>query len=167
MTIWICDSESDDLVANYNGEVATFATKFHCWVLREFYGQRVISMTDYFNEIPDVLEDGDYLVGHNLFGHDLPLLDKLHGIKYDAHEGYLGHKKITLIDSLAWSRELWPDRPWGHGLDPWGRHLGILKPEINDWVNGSTEQYLHRCNEDTKINEAVFAALLKEAKIEI
>ena len=166
MAIWIVDSESDDLYQNFNGEVATFATKFHCWVLREFYNKSTYWCVDGVSWL-DELEDGDYLVGHNIFGHDLPLLKKLHNVSYDVHNGVLGSIHVTLIDSLAWSRELWPDRPWGHGLKGWGKHLGILKPEVNDWVGGTAEQYLHRCDEDTKINEAVFAALLKEAKIEI
>ena len=50
-----------------------------------------------------------------------------------------------------------------HGLKAFGVRLGILKPEVEDWVNQPIEVYLHRCEEDVKINEATYEALLEEA----
>jgi hypothetical protein len=61
--------------------------------------------------------------------------------------------KITakIIDTLYLSWYLYPERQL-HGLEWWGRDLGIAKPEIKDWHSLSLEEYVHRCEEDIRIN---------------
>ena len=140
---------------------------FHCFVFKEYQEDNWHEFSTDFTFVPDLIEDGDTLVAHNIYGHDLPLMSKLLGITYDVQKELFEGRHVQLIDSLAWSRELWPDRPYGHGLDAWGKKLGILKPVVKNWVEGDTEMYLHRCREDVKINEAVFEKLLQEARIEI
>ena len=48
-----------------------------------------------------------------------------------------------------------------HNLAVWGEYLGVKKPEHEDWLNFS-EDMLHRCREDVRINEKVYRLLARE-----
>lgn len=83
----------------------------------------------------------DVLVCHNLIRFDIPVFERILGIKI----------KCRFVDSLTLSWYLYPDRQ-RHGLESWGEEFGIPKPEIKDWVGLTSEEYVHRCEEDVKIN---------------
>lgn len=85
------------------------------------------------------------LVGHNITRFDIPVVERLLGIKINAQ----------LIDTLALSWYLYPDRI-RHGLEEWGEYFGVKKPEITDWDSLTIEEYLHRCEEDVKINSLLW-----------
>jgi hypothetical protein len=60
--------------------------------------------------------------------------------------------KSKIIDTLALSWYLYPNRN-KHGLEKWGEYFGTPKPEIIDWDNPDLlDEYIHRCQEDVKIN---------------
>ncbi len=86
-----------------------------------------------------------HLIGHNIINYDIPVLEKILGIKFEG--------KIT--DTLALSWYLFPEQK-SHGLEYWGERLNIKKPEIKDWKNLELEQYVHRCEEDVKINTQLY-----------
>lgn len=77
---------------------------------------------------------------HNGIRFDGPVLERLLGIKI----------KVQIIDTLALSWCLFPTLQ-KHGLAEWGEIFGVPKPEIEDWINLSYEEYKHRCEEDVKI----------------
>ena len=112
------------------------ASKIHCMVAN---GKEVDK--DFFVN----LQENDVLIGHNIIRYDIPVLERLLGIKI----------KAQLIDTLALSWYLFPavNR---HGLAQWGERLKIEKPTITDWENLSLEEYLHRCKEDIKINQKLW-----------
>jgi hypothetical protein len=112
------------------------ATKIHCMVAN---GKEVDK--DFFVN----LSEDDVLIGHNIIRYDIPVLERLLGIKI----------KAQLIDTLALSWYLFPDVN-RHGLAQWGERLKIEKPIITDWENLSPEEYLHRCKEDVKINHKLW-----------
>ena len=56
-----------------------------------------------------------------------------------------------IIDTTALSWFLYPERN-KHGLEEWGIDLGIHKIEIKDWKNQSIQDYILRCETDTRIN---------------
>lgn len=89
------------------------------------------------------------LVGHNICRYDIPALEKILGIS------------ITLprYDTLALSWYLFPNRN-EHGLDLWGQTYGIEKPKIDDWENLSSEEYIHRCEQDVRINQRLWDDVL-------
>lgn len=89
----------------------------------------------------DWLEEQTLLIGHNIILWDLPHLERVLGAK----------PKAKIIDTLALSWYLYPERKM-HGLDWWGRELGVEKPKIDDWENQTLEEYTHRCQEDVLIN---------------
>jgi hypothetical protein len=90
------------------------------------------------NEVP--------MIAHNGIGFDVPAIEKLYGVDLS---------KLMLIDTLAISWYLNTDRP-KHGLDSFHEDYGIKKPEITDWVGLSYDEYRHRCEEDVKINKALW-----------
>ena len=87
------------------------------------------------------LSSDSVLIGHNVVRYDIPVLERLLGIKI----------KAQLIDTLSLSWYLYPHLV-RHGLEQWGERLGIAKPTITDWDNLTKEEYVHRCKEDVKIN---------------
>lgn len=89
------------------------------------------------------------IVMHSGISYDVPLAEKLLGV--DLSE-------LMLIDSLALSWYLNPNRP-RHGLDSFHEDYGIAKPKIDDWENLTYEEYRHRCEEDVKINKALWEDL--------
>ena len=70
---------------------------------------------------PDTLSDGykllqsaDKLIGHNIIGFDIPVIEQLAGVS-------LWDKKI--VDTLVLSRLFNPVREGNHGLEKWGYDL--------------------------------------------
>jgi hypothetical protein len=95
-----------------------------------------------------LLTQAETLVGHNIIRFDIPVVEKLLGIKV----------KAKLVDTLALSWYLNHDR-LRHGLEGYGEDYGIPKPQIKDWNNLTPEEYAHRCNEDVKINARLYKDL--------
>lgn len=110
------------------------------YVLSYQDGDKVVSLTDE-ETIRSWLLSQTELIGHNIILFDVPHLERLLDIKITA----------KLIDTLALSWYLYPERQ-RHGLEWWGVDLGVPKPPITDWFNLTLEEYVHRCEEDVKIN---------------
>jgi len=113
-------------------------TKFH--VLSYQTEDSPSSITNQLS-MKDWLENQTLLVGHNIVLWDIPNLERVLKAKV----------KAKVIDTLALSWYLYPERKM-HGLDWWGRELGVEKPKIEDWENQTLEEYVHRCQEDVRIN---------------
>lgn len=94
---------------------------------------------------------GYILVGHNIIRYDTPVFRKL-----------FPYMKIEnrQIDTLGLSWYLSPELS-KHGLEIWGDIFGIPKPVIEDWMNGTIEEYKYRCQEDVKINVKLFKQQMK------
>ena len=89
------------------------------------------------------------IVMHNGIGYDVPLVEKLLGL--DLSE-------VMLIDTLSVSWYLNTERMM-HGLDSFFADYGIAKPKIDDWEGLTYEEYRHRCEQDVKINKALWEDL--------
>ncbi len=96
------------------------------------------------------------VVFHNGIWFDIPLVEKLY--KMDL-------SKLMVIDTLPLSWYLNISRQ-KHGLDSFFEDYGIAKPKVDDWENLSYEEYEHRCQEDVKINKALWEDF-KERLIEM
>lgn len=147
-----------------------------------FLPHEVDQIPEYLNSIPE-------LCGHNILGHDLPLIKKLYGYDY----------KGKAVDTLLYSRVLWSDIEAvsyvdkevevitpailddegeviekeiitlkkiyksikeRHSLASWGVRLGVAKPSHENWHEFSAEM-LERNKKDTEIT-----ALLHEKCID-
>ena len=124
------------------------ATKIHCLSYTDD-GREYKTLFDY-SDMRNLLLAQPGLIGHNIIRYDIPLLEKILGIKI----------KAQLFDTLPMSWVLNYNRS-KHGLESFGEDFGIPKPQINDWNNLSKEDYAHRCTEDVKINSCLWQDLLK------
>ncbi len=123
-------------------------SKIHCLsYTRDGYEYK--SITDYEDMRQLVLNERG-LVGHNIVRYDVPVLERILGIKI----------KARLFDTLPMSWVMNYDRG-KHGLEGFGEDFGIPKPVITDWSEQPVEVYIHRCEEDVKINWKLWRNLLK------
>ena len=68
--------------------------------------------------------------------------------------------KAGIVDTTALSWYLYPNIG-KHGLAFWGERLNIKKPVVEDWNDQPIEVYIERCEEDVKINLALWK-MMKE-----
>lgn len=113
-------------------------TKIH--VLSVFEKGQMRSTSNY-KTMRRWFQNAECIVAHNCVRFDVPVLERLLGVKTNAR----------IIDTLALSWTLFPSR-MSHGLESWGEHYGVPKPKIDDWEGLSYEEYKHRCEEDVRIN---------------
>jgi DNA polymerase I-like protein with 3'-5' exonuclease and polymerase domains len=139
----VFDVEADNLLDD--------ATIIHCLSYTSD-GMNYKTLFDY-QDMRDLILSQRGLIGHNIIRYDVPLLEKILGIKIQAR----------LFDTLPMSWVLNYNRP-KHGLESFGEDFGIPKPVINDWQNLTQEEYAHRCTEDVKINWHLWKNLLKRFK---
>jgi len=114
-------------------------TKIH--VISYWDGEKPRSLTTY-EEMRAWLGGQDLLIGHNLIGFDIPVIERLLNIEI----------KAKIIDTLYLAWYLYPERV-RYGLEWFGEDYGIPKPPVNDWETQPLEVYIHRCEEDVKINQ--------------
>ena len=140
----IFDIETDDLNA----------TKIWCIVAQDIDTNKIYKFP------PDKLEEGykflqsaEQLIGHNVLGFDIPMVEKFGNIKLTDN----------VVDTLVLSRLFNPTREGGHSLDNWGYRLSYRKIEFDDYQNYSTEM-LNYCVRDVQLNTLVYRRLQIESK---
>ncbi|MGA1620537.1 MAG: DNA polymerase [Aquiluna sp.] len=94
------------------------------------------------------------VVGHNLIGYDMPVLERLWGVSVASDR---------IIDTLVLSRLYDPSKSGGHSLRNWGNELGFPKGDHNDWSQTSQE-LVNYCIQDVKVTEAVHKKLKQEMR---
>lgn len=137
--VFVYDIECDGLIKD--------ATKIHCMsvIWRDSNGILCLKSTSDYDEMRKFFLNKKLTrVGHNITLYDERVVAKLLGID-------TLNSKDQIIDTLALSWYLFPER-LKHGLEYWGNDLGIKKVEIKDWKNLQDWEYIHRCEEDVKIN---------------
>lgn len=100
----------------------------------------------------DALDSADVIIGHNIFGYDIPLLERLiRKLKIDRSKIY---------DTLVVSRMMWPDKPMlpgqSHSLEAWGKMLNESKIEYTGGWDVFSEDMLQYCIQDTVVAAAIF-----------
>ena len=122
------------------------ATKIHVLSWEDDYGK--IQSTHDYDDMRKFFEESRTLIGHNIIRFDVPVAEKILGIKINAR----------LVDTLALSWYVNHTKP-KHGLETYGEYYNVKKPEVTDWVNLTQEDYAHRCKEDVKINSRLWRDL--------
>lgn len=114
--------------------------------------------TGSYDEMRSVLS-GDHkerrLVCHNAIRHDLVAINRILGLNLTY---------LDFVDTLPLSWTINYDRN-KHGLESYGEDYGVPKPEVEDWVGLSYEEYAHRVTEDCKIGWKLWKDL--ERKLDI
>ena len=113
--------------------------------------------TQYVNNLDQLKEDlssvGE-IIGHNILGYDIPVLQRLLGIDFS---------NIKLTDTLVLSRLTLPTRMGGHSLGSWGERLGYPKGDFTDFSYYSDEM-LEYCTTDTEVNLFTYRKLMTESE---
>ena len=131
------------------------ATKVWCLVAQDAETKEVYKFTpDNLDEGYKFLTTATRLIGHNIIGFDIPLVEKFGGVDLNA---------IEVIDTLVLSRLFNPTRDGGHSLATWGYKLGYPKIEFEDYYNYS-EEMMNYCVRDVELNTKVLEELRKESK---
>ena len=141
----VFDIETDDLKA----------TKIWCLCCIDVdTGQEYKFPPDKLSEGYELLKSADKLIGHNIIGFDVPVIEELAGIS-------LWDK--ALVDTLVLSRLFNPVREGNHGLEKWGYDLGSPKIDFEEYTYYS-EDMLTYCMQDVRLNAKVFEALKAESR---
>ena len=141
----VFDIETDDLKA----------TKIWCLVAQDMDSGKIYKFPpEKLSEGYELLSNADTLIGHNIIGFDIPMVEKFGGVDLS---------KIPVIDTLVLSRLFNPNREGGHSLEKWGYKLGYHKIEFSDYLNYSKEM-LDYCVRDVQVNALVLKKLREESK---
>jgi len=141
----IFDIETDDLKA----------TKLWCIVAQDLDSSEIFKFAPHQLESGlELLQSADTLIGHNILGFDIPVIQQLYNIN-------LFDKKI--IDTLSLSRLFNPHREGGHSLEMWGYRLKLSKIDFHEYHEYSKEM-LDYCVRDVQLNTLVFKKLQEEGK---
>jgi len=119
----------------------------------EFFEFHGFSLFD-FNEWLLGFDEDCEVIGHNIIGYDIPVLERLLGTDFS---------KCKITDTLVLSRLANPSRDGGHSLESWGQTLNQPKGDYNDWDNFSHDM-LEYCVQDVKVNTLVYKRLLSDLK---
>ena len=98
------------------------------------------------------LHQAETLIGHNIIGYDIPVLEKLYDFDF----------KGKIEDTLVMSRLFNPVRENGHSLGTWGYRVGCPKLEQPALFSEYTEEMLTYCVGDVNLNHKVYDALKQE-----
>ena len=124
-------------------------TRIWCVVTRENGVNQVHTSPETLSE---ALRSSVSVVGHNLIGYDLPVLNRLWGLSVASER---------IIDTLVLSRLADPSKSGGHSLRNWGNELGFPKGDHNDWTCLSADMIKY-CIRDVELTEAVHQKLTKD-----
>ena len=147
----IFDMETDGL---YN-DVSTI----HCLSYQVLVGGVTIesgsivktgTWAEFMLDLGEFFSDEDaYYVCHNMIRYDIPVAKKFTRVP----------SNIKRVDTLGLSWYLYNYRK-KHGLEQWGYDVGVEKPFIEDWKEGTLQAYVHRCESDVEINKRVFVKMM-------
>jgi DNA polymerase I len=101
--------------------------------------------------LSEALRGSVSVVGHNLIGYDMPVLERLWGITVAPER---------VLDTLVLSRLYEPSKSGGHSLRNWGECLGFPKGDHTDWSQLSQEM-IDYCIRDVEVTEAVHQNLMQ------
>lgn len=108
-------------------------------------------------DLPKFMSDeASGLIGHNIIGFDLMAIEKVLGYRHQNLDKV--YDTMLLSQSQNYFRF---GLEAGHSMAVWGRALGSLKQEHEDWKNFSIEM-VSRCRSDVRINLKMWSVLSRE-----
>ena len=110
---------------------------------------------DKLHRFEEFIKQTDEVIGHNIIGFDIPVVNKIFG--YDL---FANCKKT---DTLILSRLLNPMIEGGHSLKNWGTKLGHNKIHFEQF-DFFTEEMLTYCRNDVELTERLYKFLINKTK---
>ena len=161
--VW--DIEGDglhEIVLDQKGQPKPECTKVHCLVAVDIQTNEMHTFRSHqIDEGWDLLCNATTIIGHNILGYDVPVMERITGRKLP--------ESVKIVDTLLMAMLLWPDRgtcpAGGYGLKNLGLYYG--ENEKADYTGGweeFSEEMLRYCQQDVRTNVDVFRRLTKDCK---
>jgi hypothetical protein len=155
--------------------------KLHCIAAKDINTGEIYTFAEEecYTKFPKWSKGITKLIGHNIIQFDLLVLKLALGMDYtvgdiDTFDG----RPVEIVDTLVMSKVLNPDRYGGHGIEPWGKTLGLDKidwrskaieiglitkddPSGAEFRKYDPEMLVYNIR-DVEVNHKVYNALLKE-----
>lgn len=128
-------------------------TKVHCVVTKRLNEAHLTHLSR--RSLMDELAKGGQICGHNLIGYDVPVLNRLWGVRIPQYR---------VVDTLVLSRLFHPDLDGGHSLAAWGTRLGFPKGNHSEWEVFSQEM-VEYCKRDVDVTERLHNALMQQMQL--
>ena len=128
-------------------------TKVHCVVTKRSNEAHLTHLSR--RSLMDELAKGGQICGHNLIGYDVPVLNRLWGVRIPQYR---------VVDTLVLSRLFHPDLDGGHSLAAWGTRLGFPKGDHSEWEVFSQEM-VEYCKRDVDVTERLHNALMQQMQL--
>lgn len=157
----VFDLEADGLLDD--------ASRVHCLALRDIDGGELQQFFhDNMGDALQLLSNADLIIGHNIIGYDLPVLQKLYpSFVYDkdrVRDTMILSRLVfaDLSDTDAASGRVQGEDVGSHSLRAWGRRLGVHKGEYDGgWATASQEMFDYN-RQDVVVTERLWNALQAE-----
>lgn len=182
----------DDLIDYTVTPLQADRSKAHIWlvVFRDHITGEKIRLTgdDCYdiNKYKEIFLNADEIIFHNGIKYDAIVLQLFRVLDYkvfyeldeNGNNGSFFGKPLKITDTLLLSKFLYPDRFFGHGLEPWGRQLGDYKTDYRqvcidkgyiDAKSPKGEEFkayypelVSYCDQDTNVTSAILNKLIEE-----
>jgi len=141
----------NEVTINRKGGCIPEATRIWCAATCNVEtGETKAYTEDQMEEFAQALERADLIIGHNVFGYDLPILERL----------VRKIKRPKVYDTLVVSRMIWPDKPMlpgqSHSLKAWGLLLGEHKTDYGGGFDAFSQEMLDYCVQDTVVTAKIY-----------
>jgi DNA polymerase-1 len=136
------------------------ADKIWCLSIYDFETkEKLLFETDGIKDGVELLRQADLIVGHNIYGFDIPLIERLYGP--------LNKKPFTeALDTLIISRMMYPETPPTednrHSLASWGKFLGNNKIEYTGGWESYTKEMGEYCLQDAVVSANLYNFLVNK-----
>jgi len=105
------------------------------------------------NDLQQLINSHDIIVGHNIIGFDGPVLSRVWGVTIPLRK-----VRDTLVMSRLWN----PQLEGGHSLRAWGERLGDFKDDFTDFDGGLTQEMIAYCKQDVHVTSLLYSKLTRE-----
>jgi len=140
----------NEVTINKKGTCIPEATRIWCAATCDVEtGETKTYTEDMLEQFIKELEGADLAVGHNIFGYDIPILERL-----------VRKVNATFSDTLVISRMIWPDKPMlpgqSHSLKSWGLLLGEHKIDYSGGFDSFSQEMLDYCTQDAIVTAKIY-----------
>lgn len=157
----VFDVEANGLHEVISGKKDSYlpeATKIWCMSVMNIETKEIFLFEqDNMKDGVQMLREADLIIGHNIYGFDIPLIERLFGS--------LDKKPEQIMDTLILSRLIYGDAPptesQSHSLMAWGIYLNSVKGDYKGgWDNYTAEMGIY-CLQDSVITDKLWSHFSK------
>lgn len=141
----------NELKITNKGDVQPEATTIHVVCTKDVETGETRTFRQYdLRKCVEYLNEADLLIGHNLIGYDIVVLERLSGCRIDTPSH----------DTLIVSRLIWPDQRdnplGGHSLKAWGEYLDFPKDDYDGGWERWSQEMEDYCVRDVEVSLAIY-----------